>query len=149
MLETLRTEEVHVRLTLLGTQHTRDPSSLGSKPVAPNQDSRVLVEVVNSSRKSLSPIISSLLTAACSPLASNRLLTLTIDIDPVWHVIHTGLLKNIPLGRVASQAKSEHLAVFVFMAQGQYTLTARVKDIMLRQDLVLGKGSLDVMCLAS
>ncbi|KAH8117559.1 Trs120-domain-containing protein [Phellopilus nigrolimitatus] len=136
MLNALRTENIRVCLSLSVIDDGEESAISSIKLVgssgmtymtAPNRYVLVTTRVQN-----LSP----------SPLV----LSLTLNGEPAEYFAYNGVLKNIPIGRLMSQESKEHQALVVFLAQGQFTISAQVRTVVVGQQAeVSGTGSLVVM----
>ncbi|KAI5122948.1 hypothetical protein M0805_006829 [Coniferiporia weirii] len=131
MLNSLRTEDIQVRLSL-GEQAEKDIKGATNETgrsclTSPNQHVLVTARVQNLS-------------------ATSRVLSLTISIEPAECVVYNGVLKNIPLGRLADGGSVDHQFVVIFVAQGQFTISAQAQSVTVGQGTdVCGTGRLVVI----
>ena len=144
MLNALREDEIRVALSLL--EDPREEITCGSSGVTvPNTYVGVVVRVQNLRRKMFYLVYFEVEIDDMFNLASSIVLSLTISVDPADHVALHGALKDIPLGRLQSDETKEYHAILIFVSQGQYTIQAEVRSIVIGEEAnVCGTGDLRV-----
>ena len=75
--------------------------------------------------------------------ASPLVLSVSLSSEPADYFTYDGTLKDIPLGRLRPQESKEHQATVMFVAQGQFKISARVREVAIgREGRVCGTGSI-------
>ncbi|EJD06035.1 Trs120-domain-containing protein [Fomitiporia mediterranea MF3/22] len=127
MLNTLRMDDIRVSLSLSDIQGSESSThGRGTYVASPNE-----YVVVTATVQNLTP--------------SSLVLSLSLSAEPSESVLYDGSLKDIPLGRIASQESKEHQATVIFVAQGNFRVFAQVREVVVGQESrVCGMGHIVV-----